>query len=79
MTYPKPAEVALYGRDGTEIVSSDVYDHVDVNDHYVRLTPTVNDPEDIDDDTPRTPEKLYVPWDRVHMIRRDYTEDQSDE
>lgn len=79
MTYPDPAEVALYGTDGETIVSSEEYDHVSVNDHYVRLQPVVKEPEEVEPGERRCPEKLYVPWRRVHMIRRDYTDDSEED
>lgn len=78
MRYPNPAEVALYAKDGEHICSVEQYDDVNVSDHYVRLQPTVKDPKEVEPGEARAPEMLYVPWERVHMIRRDHTSDDED-
>ena len=71
MTYPKPGEIVLYDRDG-ESVYTEECDHISIRDRYVCLHPVVNP---LDSDEPRVPGKMYVPWRRVHAIRRDGTDD----
>lgn len=69
MTYPKPATVRLYGRDG-DTVTSEHHDHVDPQTDYVRIQPVVLDHDDVIEGESRVPETRYVPWHRVHEIVR---------
>lgn len=74
MSYPDPAEVAMYAKDG-ETVLADTHDHVSIRDRYVVCHPTVADLDDVPAGARRNDESIYIPWRRIHAIRRDYTEE----